>query len=169
MGLFINLKSEYSFCPYGCKLFNDKNDYSYWEDREETDEEKEIHNFLEKKEIENQKILHIGIGNSYIAKKLGQKNIIDGLTISNREINYAKKLNLSNYNLFFQNKFSMNNILDDKINYYNIIIDNNLKSYCCCEKSFQKLIFRYKNILNKNGQIITSIKGMYWSRYIKPV
>ena len=63
MSLFINLKSEYSFCPYGCKLFNDKNDYSYWEDRAETDEEREIHNFLEKKEIINQKILHIGIGN----------------------------------------------------------------------------------------------------------
>ena len=49
MSLFINLKSEYSFCPYGCKLFNDKNDYSYWEDRAETDEEREIHNFLEKR------------------------------------------------------------------------------------------------------------------------
>ncbi len=169
MSLFINLKSEYSFCPYGCKLFNDKNDYSYWEDRAETDEEREIHNFLEKKKITNQKILHIGIGNSYIAKKLSQKNIIDGLTISSREIIYAKKLNLSNYNLFFQNKFSENNILDDKTSYYNIVIDNNLKSYSCCEKSFQKLISRYKNILNKNGQIITSIKSMYWSRYIKPV
>ena len=144
MSLFINLKSEYSFCPYGCKLFNDKNDYSYWEDRAETDEEREIHNFLEKKKITNQKILHIGIGNSYIAKKLSQKNIIDGLTISSREIIYAKKLNLSNYNFFFQNKFSENNILDDKTSYYNIIIDNNLKSYSCCEKSFRNLFLGLK-------------------------
>lgn len=169
MSFFINLKSDFSYCPNGCKLFNDKNDYSYWEDRVETDEEKEIHNFLLKRDIKNQNILHVGIGNSYLAKTHSKNNFVDGLTISNKEITHAKKLNLSNYNLFFQNKFSINNILDDKLNTYDIIIDNNLKSYSCCEKSFQKLFSRYKNILNKKGQIITSIKGMNWSRHVKPV
>ena len=80
---------------------------------------KRKHNFLEKKKITNQKILHIGIGNSYIAKKLSQKNIIDGLTISSREIIYAK-IKFIKLQFVFQNKFSENNILDDKTSYYNM-------------------------------------------------
>ena len=58
-------------CPFGCNLFNDESDYHYWEDKKVTSDEIHIldyikNNFLHKKS----KILHVGIGNSYIAKNI---------------------------------------------------------------------------------------------------
>lgn len=169
MGFSINLKANYTNCPYGCKLFNDNNDYSYWEDKKETQDEREILSFINNSFKDGQKILHVGIGNSYIAKNLSQKNYITGITISKNEINTAKNLNLINYNFFFQNKYAENNILDKITNLYDIIIDINLKSYSCCNNSFQTLFHRYKKNLTKKGIIVTSFTGMKWSRLIKPV
>ena len=34
------------FCPNGCKLFSDGNNYEYWENKETTSDELEITNFL---------------------------------------------------------------------------------------------------------------------------
>ena len=169
MGLSIKLKANYTNCPYGCKLFNDNNDYSYWEDKKEIQDEIEILSFINNNFKNGQKILHVGIGNSYIAKNLSQKNHITGITISKNEINTAKNLNLINYNFFFQNKYAENNILDKITNLYDIIIDNNLKSYSCCNNSFQTLFHRYKKNLTKKIIIVTSFTGMKWSRLIKPV
>ena len=44
--------------------------------------------------------------------------------------------------------------------FFSMIIDINLKSYCCCDVAFIKLIERYKEILLSGGLIITSIAGM---------
>ena len=58
-------------CANGCELFNDNSNYLYWENRNVTNDEIEIVNFLNSK-YKNKKIsiLHIGIGNSYVASKL---------------------------------------------------------------------------------------------------
>ena len=48
-----------------------KHNYTYWEDRDTTSDEIEIIDFLENSyKLESKKILHIGIGNSFFAKKL---------------------------------------------------------------------------------------------------
>ena len=119
--------------------------------------------------LENKNILHVGIGNSYVAKKLLSYNKIDGISLSQNELDYASKLNLSNYNFFFQNKYANQNLFDDKLNFYNIIIDINLKSFGCCEVAFNKMFKKYVKIINKDGKIITSRSGLKWSRIIKPV
>ena len=47
-----------------------KHNYTYWEDRDTTSDEIEIIDFLENSyKLESKKILHIGIGNSFFAKK----------------------------------------------------------------------------------------------------
>ena len=51
---------------------------------------------------------------------------------------------------------------------YDIIIDVNLKSFSCCTKAFENLFKLYSNLLNQGGIIITSKKGMNWSRQIRP-
>jgi len=58
-----------------CKKDNffDKS-YTYWENREVTSDELEIINFLDNnKDIVDRSILHLGIGNSYFAKKFSKK------------------------------------------------------------------------------------------------
>ena len=171
MSFFFEIKYNTIKCPNGCILFNDKRNFSYWESKNVTNDEKYIVDCLNthSEALDDKKILHVGIGNSYVAQKLFSYNKIDGISLSQNELDYASQLNLSNYNFFFQNKYANQKLFDDKLNFYNIIIDINLKSFGCCEVAFNKMFENYVKIMNKDGKIITSRSGLKWSRIIKPV
>ena len=157
-------------CINGCDLFEDNNNYSYWEKNNVTSDEREITNFLNSSNLlKNKDILHIGIGNSFLAASILDFKSIDGLTISNSELLNAQKLNILNYKVFFKNKYSKDDLIKNRENYYDLIIDNNLKSFACCENAFENLILKYKRYLKNDGYIISSLKGMAWSRIVKPV
>ena len=64
--------------------------------------------------IKNKNILHIGIGNSYLAKNLKNFNFIDGITISNNELTNGLKLQNKNYDIFFKNKYSAGDLIKNK-------------------------------------------------------
>ena len=115
MSFFINLNYNHTLCPNGCKLFNDNKNFSYWEKKEVTSDEKDILIYINKKQnFLNNKILHVGVGSSYLAKNLNKNFLIEGISISNNEIQNANKLKKDNYNCYFQNKYSNENILDSK-------------------------------------------------------
>ena len=96
-------------CIDGCELFNDEKSYSYWENKKETLDEIEILNFINSNNSSNlSKILHIGIGNSYISRNLNKYSLINGISISSNEIFLANNLNIKNYNVFFKNKYEFN-------------------------------------------------------------
>lgn len=157
-------------CINGCEIFNDNSNYLYWENRDVTKDEIEITDYLNNKYIhKNISILHIGIGNSYIASNLNKFINIDGISISMNEIILANSLKIKNYKSYFFNKLEKNVFSNDSFSKYDVIIDVNLKSFCCCELSFKKLFNDYCMMLNKNGIIITGKNGMNWSRFIKPV
>ncbi len=168
--LFFKKKFNQIKCINGCSLFEDNNNFSYWENNEVTSDEKNILFYLHKNNlVKNKNILHIGIGNSYLAKNLKDFNFLDGITISNNELTNGLKLKIKNYDIFFKNKYSAGNLINNKKNYYDIIIDNNLKSFACCSVSFNDLINKYNKYLKSAGFIITSLRGMNWSRIVKPV
>ena len=157
-------------CINGCELFNDVKSYSYWENKKETLDEIEILEFLNSNNSSNSsKILHIGIGNSYISSNLNKYSLINGISISSNEILLAKKLNIKNYNVSFKNKYEFNTFYNFSDYKYDIIIDANIKSFACCENSFLHLLQQYFDILNFDGFIITSTRGMNWSRKVKPI
>jgi len=153
-----------------CNHFDfSKREYTYWEDRNVTIGEKNIIDFMQKNfALNNKKILHVGIGNSYLHTQLKNNNYIYGITVSNKELNFSKKFHSKNYLTFFCDKHSnkLNSIFNNiKFDY---IIDNNLKSYVCCYKSFENMFKNFKNLLNHNGLIITSIEGMNWQKKLVP-
>ena len=133
-----------------------------------TDERQIIDEILKDKFLINKNILHIGIGNSELAKTLDSSNKIYGISISNSEINYAKSLNLENYIIFFCDKYSikLSNIFQNIK--FNLIIDTNLKSYSCCQNAFDFMMKNLFNYLEPGGKIITSINGMKWFKTLKP-
>ena len=156
--------------PCSCKtnVYNFNN--SYWEEKKATTDEIEIVSFLlnyqKKNNIKN--ILHIGIGNSYLAKKLRKfKFKIDGITISKSEYNLAIKEGIKNYKVFLINKYSNDLQIFKKSRKYDLIIDCNLKSYSCCVKSFNFFFNNLNSMLKKNSLILTSRKGMNWSKFLK--
>ena len=157
-------------CVNGCVLFNDNSSYLYWENRNATQDEIEIVDYINKKlNKKNLSILHIGVGNSYVASNIKFFKKLHGLSISTNEINYANSLKISNYKSFFLNKLEKNIFLNNNFSFYDVIIDVNLKSFCCCDVSFLKLIQDYSSLLSKGGFIITGKRGMNWSRQVKPV
>ena len=170
MGFFLNLNHEKTRCINGCELFNDKQSFSYWESKKVTSDEKHIFNFLQnKKFINKKKILHVGIGNSYIEENLKNFNQIDGVSLSGSEIINAREKRIKNYKIYFLNKFSKNTLFNKKLDRYDIIIDVNLKSYACCDIAFNNLFKQYLKMLKPKGIILTGKRGIKWSRVIKPV
>jgi hypothetical protein len=170
MGFYINLNYAKTRCVNGCELFNDRQLFSYWESNKATSDEKYILNFLQNKiSINKKKILHVGIGNSYIEENLKNFNRIDGVSLSGSEIINGQKKNINNYKIYFLNKFSKKTLFNNKLCHYDIIIDVNLKSYACCDIAFNHLFKQYLKMLKPKGIIISGKNGMRWSRIIKPV
>ena len=143
--------------------------YSYWEKREITTDEQEIlDKILLESDLKNKNILHVGIGNSLVAKKIDNSNNIIGITISHNEIDYAHSLEIQNYKTIFCDKYSKNLAkLFSKQN-FDLIIDPNLKSYSCCQDAFNFMMENFFNFLKPGGKIITSINGMKWYKSLKP-
>ncbi len=142
--------------------------YTYWENRQITSDEYEIINFLENSfDLSSKSILHIGIGNSFFAKKFF-KNQIFGITISQKEIDLANSLGLSNYKVLLCDKYSVNFKEELNDTSFDIIVDTNLKSYSCCQESFDFFMKNLISTLKKNGTLITSINGMNWYKSLKP-
>ena len=77
-------------------------------------------------------------------------------------------MNLSNYNFFLFDKYSIefNSFIKDKK--FDLIVDTNLKSYSCCKETFTFYISNLLKTLNNNGTLITSINGMQWFKSLKP-
>jgi len=170
MGFFLNLNHAKTRCINGCELFNDRQLFSYWESNKVTSDEKCILNFLQNKiSINKKKILHVGIGNSYIEENLNNFYRIDGVSLSGSEIINAQKKKIKNYKIYFLNKFSKRTLFNKKLSHYDIIIDVNLKSYACCDIAFNHLFKQYLKMLKPKGIILSGKNGMRWSRIIKPV
>lgn len=156
-------------CINGCKIFNDDSDYLYWENRSVTTDEIDILNFLNSKNINKDlNILHVGIGNSFLATRLNYYNEIIGITISQNEIKNAYSKNLSNYKIFFLNKYKANSLDLFKNKKFDIIIDTNIKSFSCCNKAFKNLFNQYVNFLDYGGYIISHTSGLKWTKIVKP-
>jgi len=153
-----------------CNTNVDTFNHSYWESKKTTSDEIEIIKFLLNniKTLKSKNILHIGIGNSYLAAKLSAYNCkVDGITISKKELDLAKKKKIKNYKVFLINKFSTDFKNFNKYKKYDFIIDNNLKSYSCCNKSFEFFFNILNNLIIKQSLILTSRKGMKWSKLLK--
>ena len=156
-------------CVNGCKIFNDKSDYLYWENRTVTNDEIDILDFLNSNKSNKKLVmLHIGIGNSFLASKLNNFKEIFGITISQNEIVHAASKNISNYKYFFLNKYKANSLDFFKKKKFDIIIDINMKSFSCCNEAFTSLFDQYVKSLKDNGYIISHINGLKWSRTVKP-
>ena len=153
-----------------CKKKNlfDKS-YTYWEDRIVTTDELDIINFLDnEKDIKFKSVLHIGVGNSYFAKKFARRFNITGITISQEEVKKANSMNLINYQVYLLDKYStqFKNFLSK--NTFDLIIDTNLKSYTCCQETFEFMISNIFKSMNSNGMLITSTNGMKWFKDLRP-
>ena len=80
----------------------------------------------------------------------------------------AKDLKIKDYSVHLCDKYSIDFKKICQKNKFDLIIDTNLKSYSCCQDSFNFMFFNMIDSLNLAGRLITSRNGMNWYKYLKP-
>ena len=153
-----------------CKHYNFFNkNFLYWENRAVTNDEKSIIKFIENQKFTKKlKILHIGVGNSYAYEKLSLNHAITGITLSKGEIVKSQLYKDDKYRVIYCDKFSINFKELFYKSKFDIVIDNNLKSYACCQKSFEFMFENLVNSLSETGMILSNKNGMKWFKKLRP-
>ena len=108
-------------------------------------------------------LLHIGIGNSGLAQRLGAKfNRITGITIQQGEIEKALGFGLPNYTVSFDNKHveGLAKRLDGP---FDVIVDNNPTTFCCCRAHLIAMMENFNALLAPGGMLLTDRKGLRWT------
>tara|TARA_B110001454_G_scaffold208274_1_gene220577 strand:+ start:232 stop:855 length:624 start_codon:yes stop_codon:yes gene_type:complete len=151
---------------------SDANNLSYWENQKVTSEEKVIVKYLKNNITEKGlKILHIGIGSSYLLLNLHKIfSHIYGVTIAGLEKTKADNYKIINNSNYIIDKYNSKKLKQYfKPNSIDYIVDINLKSFAPDKLSFVNMFRDFSNILTKNGTIITAKSGMDWTTMIEEV
>lgn len=132
-----------------------------WSDKATTPDQKRIERYIDRFNLAQKRVLHIGIGNSGLAQRFHKRvKEIVGTTIDDPEISVARSLALANYRYVIHNKYSGDEEAVD--GQFDFILDNNLTSPCCCMRHLSELLDFYVSKLAPNGQIVTDRIGLAW-------
>jgi len=159
-------RSRFPDLPLDCGNARDpgviySDDLRDWSDKATTPDQARIESFIDRYDLRNMRILHIGIGNSGLARRFGGRvREIVGTTIDQPEIRVAGSLGISNYSFVIHNKFSGDNTAIHGT--FDFILDNNPTSPCCCIRHLSDLFDLYGEKLAPGGQIVTDLQGLAW-------
>jgi hypothetical protein len=124
-------------------------------------DQRRIERYIDRFDLRNKRILHIGIGNSGLAKRFAHRVVeIVGTTVDDPEIRVAEATGLGNYAFVKHNKYSGDN--DMVPGRFDVIIDNNPTSPCCCMRHLGTLFHFYVEKLAPGGFIVTDREGLEW-------
>jgi hypothetical protein len=132
-----------------------------WSRKGTTPDQRRIKDYIDRFDLRAKRILHIGIGNSSLAKRLHRRaREIVGTSVDEPEIRLARSLSLPNYTAVTHNKYSgLHDIVPGK---FDFITDNNLTSPCCCTTHLATLFAFLDAKLADGGQIVTDAEGLGW-------
>ena len=128
-----------------------------------TDDQIAINRWLTHAPLAGKRILHVGAGNSSLASLLADKvGAIVAVTVSVDELRHAQMLDLPGYTPLLMNKHgeAFANAFDARS--FDYIVDNNLSSFACCQKHFERYFAAIAEALAEDGVILTHWLGMRW-------
>lgn len=132
-----------------------------WSHKATTPDQRRMELYIDRYDLRQSRVLHIGIGNSGLAQRFrGRVREIVGTTIDEPEIEVAKSLALPNHRFILHNKFSGEN--EEIDGSFELILDNNPTSPCCCVRHLATLFEFYSEKLTRDGQVITDREGLEW-------
>jgi len=131
---------------------------SWWENIEApSEDEKVIIKYLSDYDLSGLKILHVGVGNNFIARQF-TSSTVTGLTISILEYQKALSLQYESYFPILIDKHDP--ALDSILGKFDIIIDNNIGSYSPDSESACEFLRVALNHLTDDGFFITHMLGL---------
>lgn len=132
-----------------------------WSARATTPDQLAIERYLAVCDLAGKRILHIGTGNSSLARRFhGRAAEIVGLTVNAEEVELAERLALPNYTVHLRNKY-----LADSTGLggpFDFIVDNNPTTFACCLRHFGAMMRFYSTSLAPGGQLLTERLGLAW-------
>jgi hypothetical protein len=132
-----------------------------WSRRETTPDQLRLEQFLEARPLPDATILHLGCGNSSLARRLaGRVKRIDGVTIYPGEKSHGESLELQNYRIVLLNKYGPG--LSRLPDQYDFVVDNNPASYACCVFHVERLLRDSLSLLAPGGAFLTEALGLQW-------
>ena len=132
-----------------------------WSDKPTTPDQARMEHYIDRYDLRQKRILHVGIGNSGLAQRFhGRVGKIVGTTIDEPEIKVAKARAIPNYFFVLHNKFSGRNAA--VTGRFDFVLDNNLTSPCCCLRHLAVMLAFYREKLADGGQIVTDRQGLEW-------
>jgi hypothetical protein len=143
--MMADYRSPYETCPDVCGNLERPGvalDMPLWIEHSHLDttvDQLRIEEALNGMEWRGKHILHVGVGNSRFAGRFSSEAaLIDGITVCQSEVARAQSLGITNYTVYFLNKYGREFSLTLK-NRYDFVIDNNLASYACCKYHFYRM------------------------------
>lgn len=136
-------------------------DWRNWAARATTVDQQRIEDYLDRFRLAGNRILHVGIGNSSLARRFGRRaKQVVGISIDPPELTLAHSLGLANYRAIERNKYA--GLGADIEGRFDFIVDNNITSACCCLSHLLGLLEGYRERLAPEGQILTDREGLGW-------
>jgi len=132
-----------------------------WSSKATTPDQYRIEKYIDRFDLRDKRLLHIGIGNSGLARRFHRRVMeIVGTTIDEPEIKVAGTLGYPNYSIVLHNKYSGDS--GKLAGKFDVIIDNNPTSPCCCVRHLAALFSFFEDRLSSSGQIVTDREGLAW-------
>lgn len=127
-----------------------------WSQRIEAgSDEQEIVRIIDGPEARDKRVLHIGIGNSFLARRLAKEaRYIDGVTMNPREAEIARKVNILSYRVIVGDKHLPETYWKLR-GTYDWIIETGLTTYSCCPYHLASYFGLLLSMLAAGGTIWT--------------
>ena len=133
-----------------------------WAERETTPDQLRIEDYLAAHDLRGRRILHIGLGNSSLARRFHSRAAeIVGTTVVPHEVELARSLELANYRALLHNKYAAES--DSLAGRFDFIVDNNPTTFCCCLAHLASMLEFYTAKLSEGGQLVTVRVGLGWA------
>jgi hypothetical protein len=140
----------------------DTHEWRDWSELGTTGSQLRIEDYLDRLGVVGKSILHIGIGNSGLARRFAdQTSNVVGTTIVASEVEKAATLGLRSYTAVLHNKYSGE--MDSVPGRFDYVVDNNPNSYCCCLEHLGLMLEFYASKLLPKGQVVTDRMGIAWT------
>jgi hypothetical protein len=128
-----------------------------------TDDQMAINRWLTRAPLAGKRILHVGAGNSSIASLLADDvDAVVAVTVSVDEWRHAQRLDLPGYTPLLMNKHGETFANAFDAGSFDYIVDNNLSSFACCQKHFERYFAAIAEAMAEDGVILTHWFGMQW-------
>jgi hypothetical protein len=121
-----------------------------------------IEDYLDLQDLRGRRILHVGIGNSQLARRFhARAREIVGTSIVAAEVANGRSLGLANYRPVLHNKYGGRAAgIEGR---FDFIVDNNPSSFSCCLGHFAAMLDFYAGRLGDEGVLITDRVGLAWT------